>query len=220
MDESPRFLKPEEDISKYGLKLPHWQQDHSTYFLTFRLADSIPHGKLAKWREERMIWMQVHPPPWSTEDEMEYHKRFSRAIERWLDGGEGACVLEEQRAADAVREVLLAKDGERFLQHAFVVMPNHVHALVSLGQDEALDDLLKIWKGVSSRRINLAMERSGELWQANYFDRVIRDGEHFWNCAKYIRRNPTKARLTADRYLLHESEMVRRELDRRERMKE
>ncbi|BCU77710.1 hypothetical protein llg_24250 [Luteolibacter sp. LG18] len=220
MDGSPHFLKPDEDIAKYGLKLPHWQQDHSTYFLTFRQADSIPHSKIAKWKEERAIWMKFHPRPWSDADEMEYHHRFSQAIEHWLDAGEGSCLLEHSSASSIVREVLLGKDGERFLQHTFVVMPNHAHALVSLGPNESLDDLLKIWKGVSARRINLALERSGELWQANYFDRLVRDGEHFWNCARYIRRNPIKAHLPVGRYLLHESDHVRRELDRRERLKE
>jgi len=220
MNDTPKFLNPDVEISKHGLKLPHWQQDGSTYFLTFRLGDSIPHTKLAKWKEERAIWLQVHPKPWSATEEMEYHRRFSNVIEKWLDMGEGECVLGDAGAANAVGEVLRSKDGARYRQHAFVVMPNHVHVLVSLGDGESLEGLLKIWKGVSSRRVNLALNRSGELWQGNYFDRLIRDQEHFWNCARYIRRNPSKARLPHHRYFLHESSAVKQVLDFKETLKE
>jgi REP element-mobilizing transposase RayT len=220
MNEAPKFLNPDAEISKHGLKLPHWQQDGSTYFLTYRLGDSIPHTKLAKWKEERAIWLRVHPRPWSETEEKEYHRRFSNAIETWLDAGEGSCVLGDARAANEVREVLLAKDGERYAHHGFVVMPNHVHSLVSLGPGESLEKLLKIWKGVSSRKINEALSRSGELWQGNYFDRLIRDQEHFWNCARYIRHNPLKARLPNHRYVLHESPSVKQTLDFKEALKE
>ena len=40
--------------------LPHWQQPGVTYFLTFRLGDSVPQDKLKGWAEERVIWLQVH----------------------------------------------------------------------------------------------------------------------------------------------------------------
>jgi hypothetical protein len=45
------------------------------------------------------------------------------------------------------------------------------------------------WKGISARRIG-----RGSLWQKGYRDTMIRDGEHFANAVRYIRRNPAKLR--------------------------
>ncbi|MGC4014525.1 MAG: transposase [Luteolibacter sp.] len=213
METAPKFWNPDEEISRHGAKLPHWQQDHSTFFLTFRLADSIPQAKLEKWKAERAIWLQVHPEPWSEAEESEYNLRFSNLIERWLDGGEGECLLGQKDAAHALSDVLLAKNGERYTQHSFVIMPNHLHVLASIGTGETLEGLVKIWKGTSSRKMNTALDRSGEFWQANYYDRMIRDSEHFWNCARYIRKNPIKARLLDGEYFLHESDYVRDALE-------
>src|SRR5205085_1989838 len=65
----------------------------------------------------------------------------------------------------------------------------------------------------SSRRVHAMTARNGTLWQKDYFDRLIRDARHFWNCARYIRRNPEKSRLEHGEYLLYESEFVRTTLD-------
>jgi REP element-mobilizing transposase RayT len=50
------------------------------------------------------------------------------------------------------------------------------------------------------------LERTGNLWQRDYFDRLIRDEKHFANCVRYIRRNPEKASLGKDEFILWESQ--------------
>lgn len=47
----------------------------------------------------------------------------------------------------------------------------------------------------------------------DYFDRLVRDADHFWRCTRYIRRNPAKARLAPDDYTLFEAPFVREQLD-------
>jgi len=97
------------------------------YFVTFRLADAIPHRLRTKWESEREAWLRVHPQPWSAEVEREYHEPFSGAMERWLDAGYGSCVLRRSDRAAVVAEALCHFDGQRIVQIAWVVMPNHVH---------------------------------------------------------------------------------------------
>jgi len=206
--EEIRYFNPWADIEKHGLDLPHWEQPGGSYFITFRLADSIPQEKLECWMIERDRWLAMHPKPWNADQEAEYHKKFSSRIEKWLDQGLGECVLRQSNAAQAVRDVLMAFNGTRYQHHAWVIMPNHVHLLVSLAANTPLDDSLKAWKGASARAVNLAVGRSGTLWQENYFDRLIRDSTHFFNAARYIRRNPTMARLQTSEYLLWESDWV------------
>lgn len=80
-----RFFNPYADIRFTANRLPHWQQKGAVYFVTFRLADSVPDHLRTRWESERAAWLRVRPQPWSAEVEREYHERFSGTIERWLD---------------------------------------------------------------------------------------------------------------------------------------
>jgi REP element-mobilizing transposase RayT len=77
--------------------------------------------------------------------------------------------------------------GTRVHHHAWVIMPNHLHLLFT-GLTN-LENLIKTWKGVSSRKIG-----QGRIWQKGYRDTMIRDADHFANAVRYIRRNPSKLR--------------------------
>ncbi|MBI5775664.1 MAG: transposase [Verrucomicrobia bacterium] len=213
MDDEIKFLNQFAEVERHENRLPHWQQDGATYFVTLHLDDSIPKERLDQLRNEREGWRRCNPEPWSPKQEREYHERFSGQVERWLDEMHGSCVLREPAAAARVAEVLRKFDGARYRQHAWVVMPNHVHAVFSLAAGETLEGTLKPWKGVSSRRLNDHLRHTGTNWQKDYFDRMVRDTKHFWNCARYVRRNPAKARLKNGEFILHESEHVRNTLD-------
>ena len=73
--------------------LPHWIQEGATYFLTWRLADSLPVHLNLQWSEEREIWLRYHPKPWSGKDAVEYNTRFTQRRQDWLDQGYGECWL-------------------------------------------------------------------------------------------------------------------------------
>jgi hypothetical protein len=129
MEDEPTFFNPYTEIQQTENRLPHWQQEGAVYFVTFRLADSVPKELLDRWADERESWLRVHPPPLSQEHEREYHERFSGEIERCLDAGHGQCMLREAAMAKVVGDALQHFEGERCHQVAWVVMPNHVHAL-------------------------------------------------------------------------------------------
>jgi len=57
------YFDPEAPAAFLSGELPHWRQEGTTYFVTFRLADSLPQQKLQPWRAERDLWMQSHPEP-------------------------------------------------------------------------------------------------------------------------------------------------------------
>jgi putative transposase len=121
--------------------------------------------------------LRVHPEPWSREIEREYHQRFSGAIERWLDGGHGACLLRRRECAELVVETLRHFEGVRLVIIPAAVMPNHVHALFVQNPEWPLEKLIRSWNGFTARRINALLGRSGSLWQRDYFDRLVRDGK-------------------------------------------
>ncbi len=205
-----KFLSDFGKIEKLQNRLPHWSQDRATCFITFRLGDSIPTKLLADWRIERDEWLLNHAKPWSTESEMEYHKRFLTRLDQWMDQGYGSCLLANPANADKIAATLNHSDGFRYLIHSRVIMPNHVHVLMSPATGESLSQIVAGWKRFSATTINKAGETSGSLWQKDYFDRLIRDWDHFINIARYIRRNPEKARLTDDGYSLFEAPWVKR----------
>jgi len=187
-------------------RLPHWQCDGATYFVTWRLADSLPAEKLAQWRQERDEWLALHPQPWSDATETEYHERFSQTIDSWLDAGEGDCVLRDPAVAGIVADAIRHFDNERYLLRSFVVMPNHVHVLFTIGKDENLPGILHSWKSFSAKKINELLGRQGELWQAEYWDRWVRNPRHLTNVRNYIRMNPKRSRLDEGEFTLFDSE--------------
>ena len=207
--DSLQFFNPYAEIQETANRLPHWQQRGAVYFITFRLADAVPEKLRNQWESERAAWRGIHPEPWTSETEQEYHKRFSGALERWLDAGHGSCVLRRTDCAQVVDEALRHFDGERLALISSVVMPNHVHVVFVQHPEHPLEELLRSWKTFSARKINTILGCSGSLWQRDYFDRLVRDQNHFANCVRYIRRNPEKARLAPGEHILYESELAK-----------
>jgi hypothetical protein len=74
-------------------------------------------------------------------------------------------------------------------------MPNHVHVLVQMIESYDLSSIVKGWKSYSARKINDDLGRSGRVWQIEFWDRYIRNEEHYFSAIEYIHQNPVKAGL-------------------------
>ncbi len=193
-------------------RLPHWQQEAATYFVTWRLNDSIPKELSDEWRHERNEWVRLYPPPMTEEQEAEFHRLFSTRMDQLMDAGYGECVLRASECREALVTSLRMFDGDRFLMHSWVVMPNHVHVLFSIAEKQTLEKTVGGWKRYSAKDINSLLGKAGALWQKDYFDRMIRDWDHMFRVAKYIRRNPEKAGLRDEEYTLWEADWVKKML--------
>lgn len=176
-------------------------------FVTWHLADSIPHDKLSRWKEEREAWMRLHPRPWDEPSEAEYHERFSDRMESWLDAGMGSCLLRRSDIAAVVLGALLHFDGQRYDVDAAAVMPNHVHVLFALHPEHRLEKVLQSWKGFTAREIHRKLGSRGTLWQEGYWDRLIRSERHLRRVREYIQSNPARAGLSAGEYLVYSREL-------------
>ncbi len=158
--------------------LPHVKAEGASYFVTFRLADSLPQEAQERWRELPEI-------------------ERAREVERHLDTGAGECLLARPELADLVVQALHHHE-DRYVLHDFVVMPNHVHLLLTPGPVQTLSDILHGIKSWTAQEINVLLGRSGVLWQRESFDRVARDDDEMQRLAAYIRHNPVKAGLSAE----------------------
>lgn len=116
-------------------------------------------------------------------------------VDAWLDGGGGGSSLASPDRAQIVSQSLHAFAGQRYDLHAWFVMPNHVHALLTLREGFRLGDVIKSWKTFTARKINRASGADGSFWATDYFDRYMRDEADFENMIAYIESNPVAAGL-------------------------
>jgi carbamoylphosphate synthase large subunit/REP element-mobilizing transposase RayT len=182
--------------------LPHWEQKGATYFVTFRLADSVAQNVLAGWREDRAQWFKHHPQPWDWNTTREYTRLFEESREDWLDRGAGSCLLRQPATAQIVAQTLNHFDNERYVLDAFVIMPNHVHVIFKPIGNNTVSDILHSWKSFTANSINKPTRCEGNIWMAENFDTAVRDLSHLETCREYISRNPEKAGLKEGEFVL------------------
>ena len=80
---------------------------------------------------------------------------------------------------------------------AVVVMPDHVHLILKPMDGLTLSRIMKGIKGVSANRLNQLRHTSGAFWQAESFDRILRNEQEFEEKLQYMLDNPVKAGLAA-----------------------
>ena len=140
-ERSARATKPMPELF-YRRKLPHWRQDNTAYFVTWRLARG----------------------------------------QRELDSTERDLVM------TAIRKF----EGQRYELAACVVMDDHVHVLLAPLPPHELKAILHSWRSFTARQMQHDHKRFGQVWQDEYFDRIIRDDRELAQKAEYIVSNPQK----------------------------
>jgi radical SAM superfamily enzyme YgiQ (UPF0313 family)/REP element-mobilizing transposase RayT len=187
-------FNPHEEIQQTRRKnYQHWTQEHCTYFVTFRLADSIAQSRIKEYEELRRKWEEHHQPPYSEQERKQFNDLFSDRVSEWLDEGAGSCCLKIPELSQIVADALTHFDGARYELDEWVVMPNHVHVLVKPLKEYQLTDILHSWKSFSAHAINNALNRTDKLWQPESYDHIVRDVEELNRIRNYIRQNPEKA---------------------------
>ncbi len=192
--------------------LPHFDSTQVIQFITFRLADSLPQERLRQIEEEL-----------ASLPESEQDPERRKKMEHWLDAGMGCCALKHPEVAKVVQDAFLKFDGERYKLIAWCIMPNHVHVLIQpkiqLGKIVqsrksytgrwAIERNKALGLGIPSDEVDREGPRDdasveleldtprapGRFWMRDYWDRFVRNEEHFYNVVKYIHENPVKAGL-------------------------
>ena len=164
--------------------LPHFDGRAIPQFITFHLEGSMPKKVIQRWREELRS--------------LKYEQErvvLQRRIEKYLDQGYGDAFLQLPQVARMIQDSLFKFDGIRYSLFAWVVMPNHVHSLMTRFEEYELSDILQSLKSFTSHEANKVLHRSGQFWIEDYFDRYIRNQKHFEKTIQYIENNPVKAGL-------------------------
>ena len=101
------------------------------------------------------------------------------------------------QARDLVLQHCLHDHGNRYHLHAAVIMPEHVHLLLTPLRDTEgwpfeMAAILRLIKGTSARSINKLLGTSGPVWQDESFDHVLRSDQSLQQKLEYIRQNPVR----------------------------
>ena len=168
-------------------RLPHWETETGTYFITFRLADSLPQSALAK--------LEFEAARLSKDDKDERKKALLRQIEKYLDQGVGECSLKRPQLADLVEQSIHHLDAKDYRLIAWAIMPNHVHLVAGILPRKKLADVMQSLKSFTSHKANEILGRHGTFWQREYYDHLIRNEEDFQRAVIYVLNNPLKAGL-------------------------
>lgn len=172
----------------YRRNLPHWQPDGASIFLTWRLYGSLP----ASPRSTARIGCATKPSiPKDSPG-----KKF-KLLDSLLDkAATGPLWLEDPRIARCVMDAIYSgeKELEFYALHAFVIMPNHIHLLIT--PHVSVSRLMNGLKGVTAREANAILHRKGRhFWQDESFDHWVRTSAEFDRIRAYIERNPVSAHL-------------------------
>lgn len=218
-------LDPNKPVTIYQRHLPHWRQEGATYFVTSRLADSLPQSKLQELEIVRKEWRArqdtstrvgrlANPshnhigrsanPSYAIANPEDVDEELARqtmqCVEDWLDQGMGSCWLRRADLNQHVISALAHFDDDRYELDAYVIMPNHMHLIIRPlhPQRDPLERILQSRKRQIARDINRVLGRRDRLWQEESFDRIIRDEEHLYRCIQYIGSNPRRAGLSLE----------------------
>jgi putative transposase len=105
----------------------------------------------------------------------------------------GRALLQSERNAALFIDVLRTYvSARKFRLHDFVVMPNHVHLLITVDEEMAIEKAVQLMKGGFSYRLKKEFGYSGEVWQRGFSDVRIEDRESFLRHREYIAQNPVK----------------------------
>ena len=153
-------------------RLPHLHEIGQPVFLTWRLHGSLPTGRKF--------------PAQSTAGQA-----FS-AMDRLLDGATtGPLFLRMPEIANLIADSLRYRESplNQCHLHAWVVMPNHVHVLIT--PLIPVSKLMQSLKRFTATEANRILQRTGSpFWQDESYDRLVRNGQEFERIVRYIELNP------------------------------
>ena len=195
----------------YRRHLPHIQPPGATFFLTYRLAGSLPAAiqeeLLAEGeRIEKMLSQIENPDERVKQAYLEQRRMFGKWDAALDTASAGPQWLADDRVAQIVAESLHHLHGNMYDLDTYCIMSNHAHAVFTplvreeTAEDEsyyALSTIMHSHKRHTARQSNRVLGREGQFWQHESYDHVVRNEQELQRIRRYIIQNPVKAGLVA-----------------------
>ncbi len=161
------------NISFHKRNLPHFYIPTSTYFITFRLKDSIHLNEIIKLHcKYEILKLKEEFNKTSLNDDLFYeydNLLHSHKIDEYLSNN---------KIAETVKTELHKYDEKDYKLICYCIMPNHVHLIFHLlEKSRNVSKIMQAIKRVSAYYANLELGKKGSFWQAESFDHIVRNEE-------------------------------------------
>jgi REP element-mobilizing transposase RayT len=163
-----------------------------------RLADSLSPESYTEWSREtneriRHETAKIHRELKPSEKETIVRRAHGK-LEKLLDLGHGNCALRTPSVADAVRDALLEGDSKFYLIHSWVIMPNHLHAVLTVPIGQAVEPIAEGWRAAT---VAVVRRESGHMepWHSDTLAQNVAGPSRFREFHDYILKNPARAGL-------------------------
>jgi REP element-mobilizing transposase RayT len=192
----------------YRRRLPHIQPAGATFFVTARLAGSLPVEVVERLRREReQTDLELEKIADQNERKERTYLESRRFFGKWDDALDKSNTnikyLSDLRVADLVSESLYYRDNKVYELIAFCIMPNHIHVVFKPLEESkdkyySLAKIMHSFKRHTAYEANLLLERNGEFWQHESYDHFARNEAELERIVKYVLYNPVKAGMVDD----------------------
>jgi putative transposase len=192
----------------YRRRLPHIQPEGATFFVTFRLAGSLPAEVIEMLREEQeqsdRLLAQIADKTERDRQTDLFSRRWFGKWDEFLDkASTGPKHLANEQIADMLFESIQYRDGKVYDLEAFCIMSNHAHVVFkppenTNGKFQSLSTIMHSLKRHTARKANLLLGQEGVFWQHESYDHYVRDEAELGRIIQYVVNNPVKAGLVDD----------------------
>jgi len=168
----------------YKRNLPHYQPAGGEYFVTFRLANSLPQEVIQSLKHEFKKSLEAEGEENRTRQNNRYFGKFDKLLDNSKSGKNW---LENDKIAKIVADKIHDFDNEQYILICFCIMPNHVHLLFQLPKRDKsrstypVTNILSLIKGSTARSANKILGRSGSFWQHESYDHWVRNDDERTN---------------------------------------
>ncbi|MCA9994261.1 MAG: transposase [Anaerolineales bacterium] len=189
----------------YRRHLPHIQPPGAIFFVTYRLAGSLPTAiqeqLLAEAYASTRRLNRISDPQERSQQAYVAQKRqfaqWDKALDMTTDGFHW---LRQPEIAQIVINSLHDLDGKRYQLESYSLMSNHVHVVFRPQQKEdgtyhSLSAIMHAHKRYTAWQANQVLGRQGQFWQHESYDHIIRDEAEMHRIQRYVLDNPVKAGL-------------------------
>jgi len=134
--------------------LPHLYFNDGIYFITYRLANTLPIKKVKEFKR----YLQAN----AGSDDTQYRrmfKKYDQLLDKCL---QGAKYLSDAKVASICQNTLHYPDGLEYFLICYCIMPNHIHLVFELLNDnKGISKIMQSIKRISARKSNLLLNRNG-----------------------------------------------------------
>ncbi|KAB2833733.1 MAG: hypothetical protein F9K48_07795 [Candidatus Brocadia sp.] len=199
----------------YRRNLPHYQPVYATFFITFRLAGSLPPEVIARLKEERQqqekLLLKIGDEKIKKLEMLNMHKRHFGNFDEMLDkAANNQSWLEDDRIAQVIVDAMHFRDKKTYNLLAYCIMPNHVHMIFTIRRRTSslykgktasgpyvVTKILENLKWYTAMKANEILNCKGAFWQHESYDHVVRDGNELERIVNYVLNNPVRAGLVS-----------------------